>query len=96
MAGDDFGTTDIPPLSSGQLTASYTAANGGELVRSGKVVMYVSDPATGKPIDRPGDLLSVIRSARVLPDAKEHLRQAKVVANSKKQSAEPKRTPSKS
>ncbi len=84
MAGVNFGTTNIPPLSSGQLTASYAAASGGELVRTGKVVMYVTDPATGKPIDQPGDLLTVIRSARVLPDAKEALRKTKVLRHPKK------------
>lgn len=96
MTGSDFGTTNIPPLSSGQLTASYTASNGGELVRTGKVAMFVTDPATGKPADQSGDLLSVIRSAKVLPDANEHLRRAKVLPAPKKESSEPRARPSKS
>jgi hypothetical protein len=79
MTGGDFGTANIPPLSSGQLTANYTAASGGDLVRTGKVSMYVVDPTTGKPLDQPGDLLRVVRSARVLPDANAELRKARVL-----------------
>lgn len=54
MGNNEFGSPDIPPLSSSQLTATYTASSGRELVQSGKVVTYWSDPGTGEPIDKPG------------------------------------------
>jgi hypothetical protein len=48
---ESFGSAHIPKLSKGRHTANYRAVKWVDLSKSWQILMYLTEPATRKPID---------------------------------------------